>query len=114
MIEKASMALSSAQKSLVRGNVLVKCNFELSNVGDNQDLRGDLYMSAKTHKLFISLSLDTVVISDGSRIISDGGGSRTMIGSTSLVEDSSSLIQLGDAMNQGSTTLPAEPTADSS
>ena len=116
MVIKCGLALQSSQKALVRGNVLVKCNFELSNMGENTDLRGDLFMSAKTHKLYVSLSLDTVVVSDGSRIISDGGGSRTsnIIGSNSLVEDSNSLVAINGGMiadNQGSTTLPAEPTS---
>lgn len=113
MVAKASMALKGTHKAMVGSNVLVKCNFELSNIGDNQDSKGDVYMSAKTHKLYLSFTVETVVISDGSRIMSDGGGSR-LGGSTSLVEDSNSLIQMGDGgvATQGSTTLPSEPTAE--
>lgn len=111
MILKCSMALEGTHKSMVGGNLHVRCNFELSNVGDNQDLRGDLFISAKTHKLFLSLPLDTVIISDGSRIISDGGGSRL---TGSLVEDSNSLIQIGEggSVINASTTLPSDPATD--
>lgn len=98
------MALSASQKAILHGDVLVKCSFELSNIGENQESRGDLFMSAKTHRLYISISLETVVISDGSRIISDGGGSRTMVG----LEDSNSMLQLGDITNGSTTLLPGE------
>lgn len=95
-MNKVSAALAGAQKALIGGEILVRCKFELSNIGDHTDGKGDVYMSAKTHKLFVALTLENLVVSDGSRIISDGGGSRTMM-SNSLVEDSNSLIVIGGA-----------------
>ncbi len=86
LIVRSNRILNGASKAQIFGNLLIKCNFDLSNVGEN-DIKGDIYISAKTQKLFVALSLDTVVASDGSRIISDGGGSRVIEETSSLLLD---------------------------
>lgn len=91
MILKAAIALSGANKSLSRGDILVRCNFELGILAENSE-KGELFMSAKTHKLLLASQVDAFVISDGSRLMSDGSN---VLGSNSFVEDSNSMILMG-------------------
>jgi hypothetical protein len=71
MMKVCNRVLSSASKADKEGNLLVRCPFELSNIGE-QEITGDLYISAKTHKLYICMALDSVLLSQDSKILEEG------------------------------------------
>ncbi len=62
-------------------HTLIQCPFKL--VIEHEDVKGDIYMSSKTEKLFIAVSVDDLILSSqiqsiGNGSVSESDGSNTM------------------------------------
>ena len=69
IVARGNSAFSRINQKGLNNNLMIKCTFDLSNTGD--EINGDLYMSAKTNKLHISIPLDNVMLSQDSKVGDD-------------------------------------------